>query len=337
MEPWTFERLTTLIDSGVEESLTLDYKAAGALQKDDRKRAEITKDVSAMANSAGGTIIYGVKEYSDPSKSHLPESIDAIARRAFPKEWLEHVIQNIRPRIEGIVITPLSLPSDPEGVIYVVEIPQSSTAHQAADHRYYRRYNFESVSMHDHEIRDVMARRQHPLLDLSFHLLYKTHYIVSGGGFTSSREKRRPFTVIFLCATAQNNGRRVANYVNASIYIPPGVVNTSRSEKGDLTSMEGVEYHKYQQKNLVRDVVGRTANLGFSTPQYGENRYEPILPELSLEIGRWEVDVTQLKSHMQKGSKITWECFADESPKRVGEYLLLELPVVDKRDANAEE
>ena len=38
----------------IEENLHLDYKSAGALSKIDRKKDEITKDVSALANSDGG-------------------------------------------------------------------------------------------------------------------------------------------------------------------------------------------------------------------------------------------------------------------------------------------
>jgi hypothetical protein len=50
------------------------------------------------------------------------------------------------------------LASGPNDVAYVVEIPQSETAHPALDNRYYKRFNFESVPMADHEIRDVMHR-----------------------------------------------------------------------------------------------------------------------------------------------------------------------------------
>jgi hypothetical protein len=52
-------------------------------------------------------------------------------------------------------------------VVYVVEIPQSTTAHQASDFRYYRRYNFEAVPMYDYEIRDVMNRRRFPAVSVS--------------------------------------------------------------------------------------------------------------------------------------------------------------------------
>src|SRR4051812_21611922 len=77
---WTEAAIQLYITDEIEESLTLDYKAADALDKTDGKKKEITKDVSAMANSAGGIIIYGLKEYTDPAKKHFVENIDPIDR-----------------------------------------------------------------------------------------------------------------------------------------------------------------------------------------------------------------------------------------------------------------
>jgi hypothetical protein len=98
-----------------------------------------------------------MSEFPAP-KNHLPEKLDPIDRTKFTKEWLEHVISNIRPRPNGITIHSVTLTSGPNNVVYVVEIPKGETAHQALDHRYYKRFNFESVPMADHEIRDVMQR-----------------------------------------------------------------------------------------------------------------------------------------------------------------------------------
>ena len=75
--PWEWEEedIELLIQNGVQESLTLDYKVCGALDrrtsKVDKVKIEISKDVSAFANSAGGVIVYGVTE-----TNHLPTAID---------------------------------------------------------------------------------------------------------------------------------------------------------------------------------------------------------------------------------------------------------------------
>jgi predicted HTH transcriptional regulator len=59
---WNEADILLLIKEKVQESLTLDYKKSDALGKADRKKIELSKDVSAFANSAGGVILYGMEE-----------------------------------------------------------------------------------------------------------------------------------------------------------------------------------------------------------------------------------------------------------------------------------
>lgn len=163
---WTLEKVNQLITENIEENLHLDYKAADSLGSSDGKKNEISKDVSAFANSDGGTIIYGIREHQLGTR-YLPEKIDPINRISFSKETLEQIINSrISPRIHGITITPVIV--DDTNAIYVVEIPKSNTAHQASDKRYYRRFNFESVMMDDWEIKDIINRQTRSDAEISF-------------------------------------------------------------------------------------------------------------------------------------------------------------------------
>jgi hypothetical protein len=145
--------LQRLIDDEIQESLTLDYKASGALGRQNNQRNELCKDVSAFANSAGGQIVYGITE-----EGHLPSGIDGgVDPQEISREWIEQVINsNIQPRIRGLIIK--AIPLDDDLTAYALTIPPSTTAHQAPDKRYYRRFNFQSVAMDDYEVRDVMNR-----------------------------------------------------------------------------------------------------------------------------------------------------------------------------------
>lgn len=119
---WSEKDLLSLISNKTKESITLDYKECGSLANTEGKKNELSKDVSAFANSAGGTIIYGVKE-----DKYVPTVIDnGFAPHEISKEWLEQVINSkIHPRIEGIRINQIELHiSNPDQVIYVVWIPQ---------------------------------------------------------------------------------------------------------------------------------------------------------------------------------------------------------------------
>jgi len=162
---WNLDRLQQLIRDNVEENLSLEYKSAQALGKSDAKKAEIVKDVSAFANSSGGVLIYGIAEFQQRENRHRPEKIDPVNREEYSKEWIEQIIQSIQPRIDGVVIEPVSI--NHASVCYVVTIPQSHTAHQARDRVYYRRHNFNVLPMEDYELRDVMNRRKRPKIRAS--------------------------------------------------------------------------------------------------------------------------------------------------------------------------
>jgi Putative DNA-binding domain len=164
---WLEADLLSLIATAEKESLSLDYKACDALGQSDGKKNEISKDVSAFANSAGGIIIYGVLE-----DGFVPTKIDnGFDRTELSKEWLEQIITSrIQRQIDGIVVHEVDLPvSSPGRVAYVVSIPQSMRApHQASDKRFYKRHNFKSAPMEEYEIRDVSRRLDRPDLNISY-------------------------------------------------------------------------------------------------------------------------------------------------------------------------
>jgi predicted HTH transcriptional regulator len=218
MDKYNLEYLQNLIKNQIEESLHLEYKASGALGKQNDKTTEISKDVSAMANSDGGVLIFGIKE--DEINRHLPKEINPIKRKDFPKEWLEQTIQEkIQPRINGVQIFSISIGI--EDVVYVVEIPKSNTAHQAADKKYYKRFNFLSTAMHDYEIRDILNRTKNPEVELEF----KCNY--SGG------------ELFELYVTAYNRGTVYAKYVNVKIRLPKKIVVNEHNHKSkDASTVE---------------------------------------------------------------------------------------------------
>lgn len=173
---WDQARLQRYIDDQIEESLQLEYKAGEALYNGNGVTKEIAKDVSAMANSAGGLIIYGIGEHVDRELRHLPDSFRPVDRRYCSKERLEQIISsNIQPRLSGIKIYPVPLDSGPNDVAYVLSIPQSDTVHQVVSNkRYYKRFNFEAVPMDDYEVRDVLNRGTHPIMEPRIgHMLYE--------------------------------------------------------------------------------------------------------------------------------------------------------------------
>lgn len=318
---WSEADIQTYIDDEVQESLTLDYKAAAALAKDDKKRAEITKDVSAMANSAGGLIIYGVAEYQQADKKHLPEKIDPVDGTHFSKEWLEHVVNNIRPKIEKLVIHPVQLSNAPNQFVYVVEIPQSTTAHQATDKRYYKRFNFMSEAMEDYEIRDVMRRLNHPKIELEFEIESRRKNIGHSGPIQ--------YTWV-LKMRATNLGQVYAMYVNCQIKLPVIFLQeslaTQMQQRGELTSDDnGIYYFELWRDNTVSD------DLDIQPEKSGTRRFSPILPSLSHV---WErelpTDPNRILHLKHSNATIKWKVFADNAPINSGSKLVSQIAFTDK-------
>ena len=170
-EEYNIDDITALIDNEAEESVYLDFKAAGSLSKDDKKKAEIAKDVSAFANSDGGIIVYGIEE-----QEHKAHALSYIDGNTYTKEWLEQVIQdNIQRRIEGLEIFPIRDNGDITKSIYIVKIPRSSnTPHMSADKCYYKRNNFRSVKMEEYEVRDLFYRESTPNLKINGYNFYQS-------------------------------------------------------------------------------------------------------------------------------------------------------------------
>ncbi len=162
--PTTLAEVQAFVTARESESLHLEFKASTALVKG--KVDEISKDISAFANSDGGLIIYGIVE-----NDHCADRIDeGLSNSKFNyKEWIENkLLSNVAPRLQGIRITEIAIGEDK--FIYAVSVPASDRGpHQDRHtHRYYKRHNFKCDPMEDYEIRDVGNRQKSvpPLISL---------------------------------------------------------------------------------------------------------------------------------------------------------------------------
>jgi hypothetical protein len=182
--------LDRLIADDIQESSTLDYKDAAALGKSSSQQSELCKDVSAFANSAGRQIIYGIEE-NGPHPVRV-QDIDAVNPADISREWIEHVIDNVQPRIQNLRIQ--SIDVAPGRVAYVITIPQatSNAPHQAPNNRYYYRQNFQSVPMEDYQVRDTMRRATTPELYVSLSLAGGKSAVIE---FAHQAEMSKPITL----------------------------------------------------------------------------------------------------------------------------------------------
>lgn len=302
MIPKSVKELEELINNSIEESFNLEYKSAESLKDTNRRNSEIAKDVSAMANSAGGILIYGIKEFDSKDKKHLPEKLSPINRKDFSREQLDQIITaNISPKIEGLRIHPISV-NGKDDVVYVVEIPQSNTAHQnTKDKIYYKRHNFKSEAMLDYEIRDIMYRQKHPIIDLDFSIFREYDEVEFEEEF-STQDSEKEFDFVFnLHISTMNKGTILAEYVVCKIEIPSDLILCSREDKFGFET--------------------------FSFNNISNNTRIPVLPGLSGPS--YKIQLTGYSISNKINQKIEWKVGADNAITRTGYIDLADIPYHD--------
>lgn len=153
--PSTQDDLQRLIEEGIPESGSLEYKERLELKTDAQKR-ELLKDLTGMGNGGGGIIIYGIREADDGSgrPAHLTPLMDA----ALPGR-LEDVVRNaVRP---PLIMGPPRRIEVGTGYILVVEVfrsPLGPYMVEAYDqNRYYLRQGSRVAPMDERQVRDAYA------------------------------------------------------------------------------------------------------------------------------------------------------------------------------------
>lgn len=269
--------LQSLIDSSIEESTVLEYKSSFAKQKP-TWREELAKDVSALANSNGGTIIYGIREKDGENGRSVPEKFTPISNKDMSKDQLSQLLSsNIQPIIEGLEIT--YIPYDESSGFYAVFVPKSTTAHQnRLSHIYYARRNATVEAMEDYAIRDVMNRCKTPNIDLDFTLEkivvnvtkkdISPMSLMSGNGMSEEHYQRVDYKLKYCM---HNKGEVYAQYINCFIYVPISILNDKSEYRIEDESAVIFE------DNTTRDLMG----INGIQRQYGPIRYDPLLPGTS--------------------------------------------------------
>lgn len=117
--PLTNEILDSAVDAGAKESVDLDWKVQLPAAKDLRV-SDLPKDIAAMANAGGGTIVYGVEESQKAATSRTDAGIlDEGHERALRKA----AISAVTPPIFGLDV--VRLERDGQNAVAVV-IPNST-------------------------------------------------------------------------------------------------------------------------------------------------------------------------------------------------------------------
>ena len=183
----------------------------------------------------------------------------------------------------------------PGRVGYVLSIPQGRTAHQASDGKYYKRFNFIAVPMQDHEIRDVMNRSRHPLVEPVF----------------TFREVRGDHPTLLLRIVLRNVGAMRPRDIKLVVLIPHRLFSTDLSMHFGQGSREidGEIYDSFE--------IQKTDLVIFPDDEFPlTDAYGP----LTLAKGVIPIDILTSSLH-----DLRWKIYADDMPPREGRILLKQI------------
>lgn len=128
LEQWTIQDVRHLVEIGAQESDRFDFKEKLPHPSDKRSKDRLAKSCAAFANSAGGLLIFGVKDSGQRTDRLV--GIDAIE---FPAHFGNYPSQ-ASPPVEWDFLNP-PLQVDGGRVIQIVEITQSWRAPHAVGDR----------------------------------------------------------------------------------------------------------------------------------------------------------------------------------------------------------
>lgn len=324
----TIGDIERLIADGVVENTSLEYKSGIDLSGKKDWRSELAKDVSAMANAKGGTIVFGVMEVKEDGQPAMPKRITPMDSLVMSKERLEQVIySNISPKIDGIeIISLVADPAEPNQVVYIVNIPQGSTAHQnTISRKYYKRRNATIEALEDYEIRDIMNRNSVPNIELVFEIEERdpTQAYVMQPVYHPELRTVIPQmipqvgSVYALCCKPRNVGNVIAENLHYFIELPENIVKTGNGF--DIVKREN-GYITIHRENLFCDILeGSTPN----NIKFGNPRIVPVLPQTT---GVYKHIVLSELTDFNSTVEIRWRLNADCAPQKSGVIRLCDIP-----------
>ncbi len=149
--------IDALISTPVSETRTIDYKESLGDLNSEEGKLKLLRDVASFANTAGGTIYFGISELRDAKNEQTGVPDAALGLAGFNLDFEVKRIEStlatgIEPRVS---ITLEVIDGFQRGPILALRIPQSwAGPHMARDGRFYARDNAGRKPMDYHMIRN---------------------------------------------------------------------------------------------------------------------------------------------------------------------------------------
>jgi hypothetical protein len=277
----TPEHIQGLIDSEIAEGLSLEFKRQLPTNQSEEKK-EFLYDIAAMANAAGGDIIFGIVERRDDDQkaTGIAESLMALKLANVQDEItrLSNLIKDgIAPRISGIQTAQLSCQG---GDVLVIRVPKSwNRPHMVtigATNKFYARIGAAKYLMSVDEIGRAFSEQSDLSRAIEQWRLNRTTRlsIQNGGPVPLSSEVVFLFHVVpaeSFTRTVLDRSWKVSQEEKNHIYVPHGAASHRYNADGFLCIGAPVAENRYcGYTQIFRSGIIEYANSSiFGPPHQG--------------------------------------------------------------------
>jgi hypothetical protein len=235
-----------LVATRTQENVELEFKTKanpsnGDLTKDDRRNLGII--LSALSNSMGGLLIWGVKASKNSDDVDCATALDPISQiEKFKNEVERAISQAIMPRHDGIRVFMIPRSSDQASGYLAVHVERSERRpHRSefGEKQYFKRIGDSSIAMEHYDIEDSFKRLAVPSLDVEYHL--------SSGGRRSDPEGS--FATVRVTLGLKNTSLVSAQYPYLKVESCTGEL------KGNPRVHRGLQQHPFFFEGGADDVI----------------------------------------------------------------------------------
>ena len=152
-----YEKIDSWVSTKTPESIFIDYKKELKFN-DQKEKIDLAKDVSSFANTKGGCLLYGIDEdRHNKDSAPIPKEDYGIEPIKGELIDVENILSSIiSPPLPELRIRQISVENKVDKYVYLIWHPKSWMApHMVSgfkNNRYYKRGNFKSEPMEEHEI-----------------------------------------------------------------------------------------------------------------------------------------------------------------------------------------
>lgn len=298
----TYEEIVqSFLEPQTPEGLHIDYKCGNTFHPEKPKsekvkfNEEFPKDVSALANTEGGIIIFGIAE---PLVGGVTQYVEELVDfTCIKRERLETLISKINPPIKPKILF-IPSPHDAKRGFITVEVERSKTVHQSSDNLYYQRSGSSNSSITDSTIRALMNREVHPKLAIGIKL-----EIWRGDQY-------------FLDLEVWNISSKMVSQHLIQIFFPFFFRHKGRLMKFDAENDYGTA--RLEKCTRLNQLIS-----GKSFVRIECKSEEPLFPS-TVQNFRTLVKISTLNQGNDEGQFVRWKLNGDSSPQQGGKFAMEE-------------